>query len=1612
MKDENDANESSFDQLSAVVGALLDALSDKDETVQLSAIESIRKLSQRKAVVVIHAAVYFWELHKKISDIHLIAVLKIMSDICQNYVDSLEDSLATSIADLALNEIVGPASQQACELLVALSKKECSQSIGALIVKFEPNIVPHHNVIRVIGMIAAKNTTGMQPFIKVTLSFLVPLMPDMNQEQLKLATTFAIEKLSDAISDCLTNTEITTNTGLHKDMYFDELSSAFKVLTYSWLKSSKNSTVTENTLKCLASILPLLPKTWDESFIPKVTPSLLSLFKKPNTRLAASRVLSLILNAATSDEKEQLRLHLEHTHHVLLEAVSIAPFEAARDELLAHYEVLKCFKAIVVLYPEEGLDRILQQLKSQNVVQRSKALVVLRHFINTLPAEESTAFQRIASSLQDSLGDANYTRHLVSAMVALAARPTFPLLSSQRSSFVKFIVLQCGSKTDEADACEEALHLLSSTVEGAETWLWPSLINALLDQTYVISVGPILRALSTLAVKMMREKEEEEEENNSVTTGDEKNDFPSIRVLGRCLELLDEEKNRAPVIMFLRSAAPLFEPALLRPAQWDAKLSELLKLVIVEYNTVADNNPSGATGTERALLWERGLVDFLEENETWAQELANELADKPIITPSIALSLAALVNKPEHASLLIELARTRSASYNSDAEYARAVGICAKRRLQMVLKLMEEACAVEDARKQPVRLLGLVRDAKAAANNEAAKAGLLKAYAEIALRADSVALCTSLDNNIFPWIIRQLNDCKELGTKEAGLLAIRRAGEAMHPNRLVDSIGLRARGNALAILLGLFQSSSSGYRPLQLYPLILKAIISLIIIPPPPTDEEKKVLLESSMDKVIAASSEIAALKMPQVMQQVIEYLGVISSEIVSDSSDTLALLVDILLPWMQSKSSAERKTTLLILRTTLRSYHDALKYTYPGGKLEPGKLLGKFLAWSADSDLSLRPLVIDCVALALNIGARHRSTLPDSNLNHDLSETKRIIVGEDAISLYTGVKNLATAACARVASGEVVSLADGLVEALLYRGEGGIAAGIALSELFKLRGLDIPRANLYLIDGIIGQMRQMENASCKRGAAGAVKSLSTQHPQEVVEHLLHQPLPLDRGTKECWMELGKSEDTGSRSLELLLTKLQNENLLVDSALQGGTADDGKRPSAAFAPLAAVVALGQLLNSPKAEDLVSRRLPELFAVLLEYLAGWLHVDPPMSIISTKYGFVPNRQSCKIVPYREVYAVLSKILNIIGTQQDIEIPSTEAVSLFICTQAFESEQAETEENVIWTVHAIARSLSKKSDSLANLGRYLGKLVTSTLATQRAVSIGFYAELVDKLNCDDIWLDAIINTLYEAKADSSPLVRKLATIGLGRVAYLESKHVEQYFDNCLCSLLDGLEEPSSVDGSTDVVLESLRGLSVLLSTTTEKPISPRVVLALKPFVEKENWEMRLAAMCALGAIARSWQSRFMRSPDDDITDHLLACIPCLAIKLEDNVDAIAVASRQVWYDSACLLQCKTLTRVIQTHFGPDRKQLDVENFLRDLIYCLKTDLPQRAEELRNAVVRGYSRSENGVTRATSALILGLFGEPRPKDVQRMLQLLKDPENFVRARAARGLSLCFTL
>lgn len=50
----------------AVIAALFDILDDKSDEVRHAVSDSVRKISRQSPEVVIHVAVYYWELHRKV----------------------------------------------------------------------------------------------------------------------------------------------------------------------------------------------------------------------------------------------------------------------------------------------------------------------------------------------------------------------------------------------------------------------------------------------------------------------------------------------------------------------------------------------------------------------------------------------------------------------------------------------------------------------------------------------------------------------------------------------------------------------------------------------------------------------------------------------------------------------------------------------------------------------------------------------------------------------------------------------------------------------------------------------------------------------------------------------------------------------------------------------------------------------------------------------------------------------------------------------------------------------------------------------------------------------------------------------------------------------------------------------------------------------------------------------------------------------------------------------------------------------------------------------------------------------------------------------------------
>jgi len=64
------------------------------------------------------------------------SLLNIISGVCRHSATSLSVDLVTSLAEVAVNELIGETENEAAELLIELCKIHCMQATGGLLTKY------------------------------------------------------------------------------------------------------------------------------------------------------------------------------------------------------------------------------------------------------------------------------------------------------------------------------------------------------------------------------------------------------------------------------------------------------------------------------------------------------------------------------------------------------------------------------------------------------------------------------------------------------------------------------------------------------------------------------------------------------------------------------------------------------------------------------------------------------------------------------------------------------------------------------------------------------------------------------------------------------------------------------------------------------------------------------------------------------------------------------------------------------------------------------------------------------------------------------------------------------------------------------------------------------------------------------------------------------------------------------------------------------------------------------------------------------------------------------------------------------------------------------------
>jgi len=63
------------------------------------------------------------------------SLLNVMSSVCRSSAIKLNSDLASSLAEVAVNELIGETENEAAELLINLCNVHCIQAIGGLLTK-------------------------------------------------------------------------------------------------------------------------------------------------------------------------------------------------------------------------------------------------------------------------------------------------------------------------------------------------------------------------------------------------------------------------------------------------------------------------------------------------------------------------------------------------------------------------------------------------------------------------------------------------------------------------------------------------------------------------------------------------------------------------------------------------------------------------------------------------------------------------------------------------------------------------------------------------------------------------------------------------------------------------------------------------------------------------------------------------------------------------------------------------------------------------------------------------------------------------------------------------------------------------------------------------------------------------------------------------------------------------------------------------------------------------------------------------------------------------------------------------------------------------------------
>uniref|UniRef100_A0A8C7X9H7 Maestro heat-like repeat family member 1 n=1 Tax=Oryzias sinensis TaxID=183150 RepID=A0A8C7X9H7_9TELE len=686
--------------------ALLDAANDKDPAVQEQVRKSVLTLGKQQPDRVLAMCQDYLLKHPKLVVIHRVVILQTIELIVSTRIEDVSASRIKSIISLASDEMtrskeVLPDWQQAASnILVAVGNKYINDIMEEILSKFQPGVLPHFFVVQTLANLSDSNVYGMVPFLNAILGTMLPMLGIAKQDNMKWVFSSALCHFSDSILEYLANLDKAPDPTVRKDTFCSEIYAAYEILFNTWIQS-REPKLRLTVADAVGSMCHLMPSDKLEEQIPKIIPTIMSLYKKNNEHYVISKSLCQVIDASVNMGSRVLETQLDGLLFVL------------HHFCLSHW-TSPCAVLSVNSFPDRLVMFVLQKLENSNERSRMGSLAVLRHLINSSTATMESKKLLILASIRQPMADhSNKVKKRVVQVISAMAHHGYLELEGGEL-LVRFIVQNCAlpdtfqrsqrptdpeEVTNEAlrTMCDNTLHLLTTTVGRLADVLWPKLLYYLTPSQYSNATSPLCKSLIVLGSKKK--------------TGQE----PSFN------------------IDFKQEAFPFNSRGHGAPS---LSLLQVLSINI---------HPNTET------LWEKEIPPLLAMLEG-----RKMLPSNSFLYRCIGVTLQHCFNKEFVKKQLQEI--LLAARHNDAVEregVAMGIGLCANSHLEGTLAKLEEF-GKSDAFKKSQSIFNLLKD-RNDVEVEKVKSTLILCYGQVALNAPPETILNRIDQDILRSISKHFN---------------------------------------------------------------------------------------------------------------------------------------------------------------------------------------------------------------------------------------------------------------------------------------------------------------------------------------------------------------------------------------------------------------------------------------------------------------------------------------------------------------------------------------------------------------------------------------------------------------------------------------------------------------------------------------------------------------------------------------------------------------------------------------------------------------------------------------------------------------------------------------